>query len=76
MIKRKINRDMPIEMLYRQEFNEWLEVLEDVNNLFDKMNYSPDAENIHDIHNRVKDILARYENTEDHKTPTGDGNPF
>lgn len=60
-IKRQRNRDMPIEMIQREEFDEWLELLDDLNEFFSKMAYNPEAETVNNLHKRTTKILDRYE---------------
>jgi len=60
-IKRQRNRDMPIEMIRREEYNEWLELMDDLNEFFSKMAYNPEAEMVNNLHKRITEILDRYE---------------
>ena len=60
-IKRERDRDMPIEMLKREEFNEWIGLMDDLNKFFSKMAYNPEAETVNNLHKRISEILDRYE---------------
>jgi len=52
-------RDMPIEMIKREEYEEWLDIFKAMNLLLSKMNYNPNAKNINRLHHRIKFALDK-----------------
>lgn len=64
MTERKLKtrkRDKPVEMVKREDYEEMISLFKDIDELFSKMNWSPEAKNIHNLQCRVQDVLDRHE---------------
>ena len=60
MTLKRIKRDSPVEIISREELNDYLEILEDVNDLLGSMEWNPKATRVNKLHERIKDHLEKY----------------